>query len=93
MSNQLNQVLQRERDRERLAALLPGGSRDRPIIVGSAAVIEPRALRMPCLHCGGEYRVHEHELAAPSVRRVDVGCRQCSAPRSFWFRLVPPELN
>ncbi|MBA3453111.1 MAG: hypothetical protein H0T42_08460 [Deltaproteobacteria bacterium] len=93
MSHQLNQVLQRKRDRERLAALLPGGSRERPIIVSSAAVIEPRAVRTPCLHCGGEYRIHEHERAASSVRRVDVGCRQCSAPRSIWFRLVPHELN
>lgn len=93
MSNQLHQVLQRERDREQLAALLPGGSRERPLVIGSTAAIEPRALRMPCLHCGGEYRVHEHERAAPSVRRVDVGCRQCGAPRSIWFRLVPLELN
>ena len=93
MSNGLNQVLQRERDRERLAALLPGGSRERPMIVSSTAVIEPRVLRTPCLHCGGEYRVHEHEWAAPSLRRVDAGCRQCSAQRSIWFRLVPRELN
>ena len=93
MSHQLNEVLQRERDRERLAALLPGGSQQRPIIVSSAAVIEPRVIRTPCLHCGGEYRIHEHEWAAPSVRRVEAGCRHCSAMRTIWFRLVPHELN
>jgi len=91
--NRVNELLRREQDRERLASLLPGGSRERPIVVASAAVIEPRVLRTPCLHCGGEYRVHEHERAAPSVRRVDAGCRQCSALRTIWFRLVPDELN
>jgi len=93
MRDQLNQVLRRERERERLAALLPGGSPERPIVVAFTAVIEPRVLRMSCVHCGGEYRLHDHERPAPGVRRVDVGCRQCSAPRSIWFRLVPREPN
>ena len=80
-------------DRELLAALVRGGSRQWPIVVRSAAVIEPKVQRMACPHCGGEYRLHEHEMAAPGLRRVDVGCRQCSAPRSIWFRLVPSEPN
>ena len=86
-------VHRRAHARERLAALVPGGARDRPIIVASAAVIEPRVKRLACPHCAGEYRIHEHERAASSVRRVDVACRQCSAPRSLWFRLVPREAN
>lgn len=93
MNSKWVDVHRRARDRERLAALLPGGSRERPIVVTSAAVIEPRVKAMACPHCSGEYRIHEHEMAAPGIRRVDVTCRHCSAPRSLWFRLVARELN
>jgi len=93
MSTKWVDVERRVRSRELLAALQPGGSRDRPIVVRSAAVIEPRVRAMTCPQCGGEYRLHEHEMAAPGLRRVDVGCRQCSAPRSLWFRIVAHEAN
>jgi hypothetical protein len=86
-------VHDRVRDRERLISLLPGGSRQRPIEVGSAAVIEPRVGSMNCPHCAGEYRIQEHEWAGPSLRRVDATCRHCSSPRTIWFRLVISEPN
>jgi hypothetical protein len=82
-----------QESREHLAALLPGGSRERPMIVHYAAVIEPRVLNWTCPLCNGEYRIHEHERPSPGIRRVDVGCRQCSTTRSFWFRLVDLEAN
>jgi len=67
---------------------------DHMIVVTSSAVIEPRVASMNCPHDGGTYRLHEHERAAPGIRRVDVTCRQCSEARSFFFRIVPrPELN
>lgn len=72
--------------------LMTRGSQQRPIEVGSAAAIEPRILNGNC-HCGGEYRILEHEWAGSGRRRVDVKCRYCSAPRSFWFRLVVTEPN
>jgi hypothetical protein len=80
-------------DREKLALLLPGGARDRPIEVTSSAVIEVRVESLPCPQCGGQFRVREHEAPAPALRRVDVTCRQCSAPRSLWFRIVPDDPN
>ncbi|HEY4178538.1 MAG TPA: hypothetical protein VGM90_16940 [Kofleriaceae bacterium] len=86
-------VERRLRAREQLVSLQPGGARDRPIDVKSSAVIEPRVKSTPCHHCGGEYRVLEHEMAASGLRRVDAACRHCSAPRTLWFRLVPAELN
>ena len=86
-------ALRREQGRELLLALQPGGSRERPLEVSSAAVIEPRVGGLNCPHCGGTYRIHEHEREAPGVRRVDAACRRCSAPRSLWFRLVPDEVN
>ena len=79
--------------REQLAALSPGGSADRAIEVSSAAVIEVRAGAMPCPHCGGLYRVHEHTRPVPGLRRVDVACRYCGSPRALWFRIVDHEPN
>lgn len=81
------------RDREQLAALSPGGSRERPIEVTSTAVIEIRVESLRCVQCEGPYRIREHEAPGPGIRRVDVTCRQCSVPRSLWFRLVSSEPN
>lgn len=78
-------------DREKLFALSRGGSRERPIEVGSAAVIEVRVEALPCPQCEGRYRIREHAAPASGLRRVDVTCRQCGAPRSLWFRLVSSE--
>lgn len=79
---------------ELYASLLPGGSRDRPIKVTSASVVEVRTAALTCPHCGiGTYRIAEHVAPAAGVRRVEVTCRYCGEPRSLWFRLVPPELN
>ena len=89
----LQQAQRRELARERLAALLPGGSQDRTIDVTSAAVIEVRASAMACPHCSGTYRILEHTRPVPGVRRVDVECRRCGVPRALWFRIVDNEPN
>ena len=81
------------RDRERLFELSTGGSKERPIEVESAAVIEIRVESLPCPQCEGQFRTREHVSAGSGLRRVDVTCRQCSAPRSLWFRLVSNEPN
>lgn len=86
-------ALHRERARERLAALAPGGAPDWPIAVRSAAVIEPRAAALSCPQCGGRYRVLEHTRPVPERRRLEVRCRQCSAPRTLWFRIAEPEAS
>lgn len=79
--------------KERLASLVRGGSPKHPIRVASASVIEARAAALPCPQCGGEYRIHEHTRPVPELRRVDVGCRQCSTERTLWFTIVPYEPN
>lgn len=81
------------RDREKLAALSPGGAPERPIEVASAAVIEGRAGALPCAQCEGEYRIRDHRSAGPGLRCVDVTCRRCSAPRTLWFRISVDEPN
>ncbi|HEY5921445.1 MAG TPA: hypothetical protein VIV11_07230 [Kofleriaceae bacterium] len=80
-------------DRELLASLSPGGSRERPIRVASASVVEVRTGALSCPLCGGSYRLDEHVAPGPALRRVDVHCRHCSTPRSLWFRIVPYDLN
>lgn len=81
------------RDRERLADLSPGGAADHPIRVTSAALIEPRAVGTPCVQCGGEYRVREHASAGSGLREVEVSCRNCSARRTMWFKIVDDSPN
>ncbi len=75
------------RDRERLAALLPGASADRPIEVDSPAVIEVRALAMRCPQCDGGYTLDDHRSAAAGVRVLSLTCRICHVSRQIWFRL------
>ncbi|MEO8700154.1 MAG: hypothetical protein ABI867_08925 [Kofleriaceae bacterium] len=80
------------RDREKLAALSPGGARERPIVVESSSVIEVRARAMPCPQCAGELRVGEHR-AETGLRVVQVTCTRCHAGRELWFRLAITEPN
>lgn len=75
------------RDREQLAALLPGGSAERPLEVDSPAVIELRALAQRCPRCSGTYALDDHQSAAVGLRVVSLTCRTCRAPRQIWFRL------
>jgi hypothetical protein len=81
------------RDREKLFEMSPGGSRERPLDVPSAAVIEGRVEVMPCAQCEGPYRIREHASAGGGIRRLDVVCHRCTAPRSLWFRITSDEPN
>lgn len=81
------------RDREKLANLSPGGAKDRPIVVETAAVIEGRVRAMPCVQCEGAHRVGEHRSEGPGLRAVDAKCERCGAPRTVWFRIVVREPN
>jgi hypothetical protein len=80
-------------DREKLAALSPGGTKERPINVDSAAVVETRVRNLPCVQCEGMYRVLEHRAPASGLREVLVSCTQCGVRRTLWFGLVSREPN
>lgn len=80
------------RDREKLALLSPGGSRERPIAVTSSSVVEVRAHAMTCPQCGGEYKIGEHRVD-DGLRVVAVACVMCGTKRELWFRLVSDEPN
>ena len=81
------------RDREKLAALSPGGTRARPMEIGSASVVEPRINSLACPQCEGRYRVLDHRSVGSGIREVDVRCTTCSMPRTLWFKLVSDEPN
>jgi len=77
--------------RERLAALEPGWTPQRPTDVVSASQIEVRAESTPCLRCDGPYRIDEHtadQVNGRLIRTVDVHCGFCGARRKMYFRVV-----
>jgi len=80
------------RDRQKLAALSPGGAPDRPIEVPSAAVVPLRARSTPCPLCDGELRI-EHESAESRGGRIlhatHVACARCGVTRVLWFHVAP----
>jgi predicted Zn finger-like uncharacterized protein len=81
------------RDKEKLAALVAGGSQARPLDVTSAAVIEIRVRALRCPQCDGAYAIVDHRSAGQGLRPVDVRCRVCGIARTLWFRIVSNEPN
>ena len=81
------------RDREKLAGLSKGGSRERAIEVETSAVIEPRVRAMPCPQCQGAFRIQDHASEGSGIRRVEVICQQCTVRRAIWFRIVDGGAN
>lgn len=85
------------RDLERLDALSPGGSPDRPIDLASASQVEPDAEGRPCPICGGGVRVESHDAATDArggrLRVATVLCKVCRTRRARYYRLLPNALN
>ncbi len=75
------------KDRERLAALSPGGAAAHPINVDSAAVIDARVGSLRCPQCDGSYTIDDHQAPRSGERRVAVRCRTCHVARAVWFRI------
>lgn len=81
------------RDTEALATKLPGASSEHPIDVTSASVVEGAARATPCIQCGGDLDLRGDRAASTArgvLREIALVCRQCHAPRVFWFRVAPP---
>lgn len=84
------------RERQRLAALLPGAVPDRAIEIASPAVVELRAQAEPCPLCGGNQTCDEHAavvIGGEPLREARLSCRLCHARRSVWFRIAPDRPN
>jgi len=79
-------------DKDRLAALEPGGSAERPITVESAAIVEERARSIGCHQCGGPVGIEDHQVEKHDeelLRVLDLKCKQCHARRRLWMRIRP----
>ena len=81
---------------ETLAGKLPGASPDHPLDVTSASVVEGAARATPCVQCGGDLELRgDRATSTPRgvLREIALACRRCHAPRTLWFRIVPPAAN
>ena len=79
--------------RERLAALEPGGAPERAFDVASASVVEVQARSVPCPQCGGALRLEEHVAIEHEGTRLRVArmiCPTCGARRPLYFRIAQP---
>lgn len=84
------------RELERLAALEPGGAADRPIEVDTPAVVDLRAVAIPCPLCGGRLRLEDHaasEIDGVRLRVATVSCTGCYERRRRYFKLSLPALH
>ena len=100
MASKRPRTLRREADRktealiaakEKLADLEPGGTEERPIVVDSASLVEPRALRERCLACDSAVDLVDHRavhVRGTLVREVVVKCKRCARQRSRWLRVA-----
>jgi hypothetical protein len=78
-------------DRERLYALEPGGSPERPLVVDSPAVIPVRARSLPCPQCGGTLALDEEtaeRVDGRPLRCAHLTCQLCGTKRRLWFALA-----
>jgi hypothetical protein len=81
---------------QRMAGELPGGSAEQPIDVASASVVEGKARATACVQCGGDLELRGDRATSTGrgiLREVTLACRRCHAPRTLWFRVVPPAAN
>jgi hypothetical protein len=81
------------RDRQKLALLEAGGTRERPIEVASTSVIPVRARATPCPLCDGTLTIDDQSAATHDGRLTHgahVRCVSCGVARVLWFRVAPP---
>lgn len=97
----LSRLFQRKQDklvddRERLAALEPGGSAERPIMLEAASQLTLRTESFACLACNGPVRYVEDRVVevAGDLRRVATAeCKHCGKRRELWFQIEKQLLN
>ena len=76
------------RDRQKLAALEPGGAPERPIEVSSSSVIAVRARSLQCPLCGGALQLDDETAATATLRAAHVTCKRCGVARQLWFHIT-----
>jgi hypothetical protein len=82
--------------RAKLAMLEPGGSKERPLEVVSASLVEVRAETEPCLRCSQPNRCVEHTALSTAhglLRVAHLRCPSCAVERLLYFRILPSQLH
>lgn len=74
-------------ERTRAALGVEGALPTDPIVVASAAAIEPRAEAEACRICGGGTHVLEHATSAGRLRHVTLRCGSCGRETELFFRI------
>lgn len=67
---------------------------ERPVVVESAAAIEPRAETIPCPVCDGQRHVQAHvteTVAGRRLRRLGMRCGSCGRQGDLYFRIQVEE--
>ena len=73
-----------------------GGLPTSPIVVSSAAAIEPRAESEPCPFCAGRRHSDQdtiEELGGRRIRHLDMRCSDCGRHSSLFFEIRAPSMN
>jgi hypothetical protein len=84
------------RDKQKLASLVAGGSRERPIDVPSTSVIPVRARSIACPLCDGSLRLDEETaetFGGKPLRGAHMTCVSCGVARVLWFHVTSPLAN
>ena len=74
----------------------PGLLPDRPLVVESAAAVEPRAEAEPCPICGGPLHADGHAVdrgGRARRRRIELRCGDCGRRTTVFVEIVAPTLN
>jgi hypothetical protein len=77
-------------DLERLAALQPGGTPERPLVVASPTQVDIIAQTRRCPLCEGSLELVEHaaeRVGGVALRAAHLRCVACGVRRTLWFRL------
>lgn len=89
--------VQKQIDRkDRLAELSAGGAPERPIVVETAALVEPMARASRCPRCDAAVRLEDHAariVAGRALRVVQVSCVACGSTREMFFAIEPRVLH
>jgi hypothetical protein len=83
-------------DLEKLDAMAPGGTPQRPRDVESAAQVDVIAGQRRCPRCRVACRLDQHvvrTIDGQSLRVALVSCPRCAGRAELWFRLRPTRLH
>lgn len=83
-------------ERTRASLDAPGTLPGHPLVVTSAAAVEPKAAAIPCPICGRSRHVDAHEttdVAGRRLRRLTMRCGSCGRRGDLYLRIDMPRVD